>query len=37
MLKLRVINNKLKSHEFMENEKIIKVKAENKVLLSKLL
>ncbi len=36
MLKMRIINNKLKNHEFQDNEKIIEIKRENKKLLDKL-
>jgi hypothetical protein len=31
------MNNKLKSHEFEENEKIIEIKRENQILLNRLL
>ena len=37
LLKLRILNNKLKSHEFEENEKIIGIKKCNQVLLDRLL
>lgn len=37
LLKLRIMNNKLKSHEFDENEKIIGIRKSNQVLLDKLL
>lgn len=29
LLKLRILNNKLKSHEFEENEKIISIRRSN--------
>ena len=37
LLKLRILNNKLKSHEFEENEKIISIRRSNQVLLERLL
>lgn len=37
LLKLRILNNKLKSHEFVENEKINGIKKNNQLLLDRLL
>lgn len=37
LLKLRILNNKLKSHEFNENEKINEIKKNNQLLLDRLL
>jgi hypothetical protein len=37
LLKLRILNNKLKSHEFVENEKINQIRRNNQLLLDRLL
>lgn len=37
LLKLRILNNKLKSHEFVENEKINQIRKNNQLLLDRLL
>lgn len=37
MLKLRILNNRLKSHEFEANERINEIKRNNQLLLDKLL
>ena len=37
LLKLRILNNKLKSHEFVENEKINEIRKHNQLLLDRLL
>jgi hypothetical protein len=35
-LKMRIINNKLRNHEFQDHEKIIEIERQNKNLLDKL-
>lgn len=37
LLKLRILNNKLKAHEFVENEKINEIRRNNQLLLDRLL